>query len=79
MYQALRVRGIPLIIQSIPDYNGPGGTVIQPSEPHLVETFPLEYFKTDRPGLHFLPAKRLLEPYVARATLLDRSLDTIQP
>jgi hypothetical protein len=69
MYQTLRVRGIPLIIQSIPDYNGPGGTVVDSSAPHLVESFPLQYFSTDRPGLHFLPAKRLLEPYVANTRL----------
>jgi hypothetical protein len=69
MYLALRVRGIPLIIQSVPDYNGPGGTSYELSEPHLSETFPLEYFKTDRPGLYFLPAKEVLAPYVDKTQL----------
>ena len=51
MYDVLSERKIPLVIQSIPTMS-------------LVDLIPLEYFKTTRPGVTFVPMKPLLESLV---------------
>jgi len=68
MYQLTRARGIPLVIQSIPTavYRTSDSGV---TEMRLVELFPLDEFDVQRPGIHFLAAKPLLDPEVGRTLL----------
>jgi hypothetical protein len=62
MYELCLSRNIPLVIQSIPYHR------MEPDG--LVEMFPVtEEFRTDREGLHFLPMKPLLDPWVGREQL----------
>lgn len=58
LYAVARARDLPLVIHSIPSRADPGTG----EPPLLVEQFPLEHFAVDRPGLHFVPAKAVLEP-----------------
>jgi len=53
-----RAKGIPLLIQSIP--------VFAPGEQRneLFDAFPLAEFDVHRPGVHYLSAKVVLDPYV---------------
>jgi lysophospholipase L1-like esterase len=57
-----RERGVPLVIQSIPNFS--------PEPPTLVDAFP-KAFSADRPGVAFLAAKPLLEPYLGREKLYN--------
>jgi len=54
LYADTRSRNIPLVIHSIP----------WPSKKGLVEMFPFEDFDVHRPGISFLSAKPLLDPYI---------------
>jgi lysophospholipase L1-like esterase len=58
-YEQLHERGIPFVIQSIP-------TEV---EDDLVESFPIEAFNLDQPGLYFLPMRNELLPYVGQEQL----------
>jgi lysophospholipase L1-like esterase len=69
LYQETRERGIPLVIQSIPTAVYRGGDDSGVSEMRLVELFPLAEFDVQRPGLHFLATKPLLDPEVGRTLL----------
>lgn len=62
IYEACRARGIPLVVQSIPG--------LREDPVRLIDTFPKDtYFDVDRPGLHYLAAKELLEPHLGRELL----------
>jgi hypothetical protein len=62
MYGLLRERGIPLVIHSIPGQSGPWNHPLE-------EVFPLDEFPTQRPGLLFVPAKKVLDPLVGKEVL----------
>ncbi len=62
IYQKTRERGVPLVIHSIPTQFGP------PDRP-LTELFPFAEFATQRPGLLFVPTKKVLEPFVGKELL----------
>ena len=61
LYQMLRARDIPLVIQSIPAQ----GMADNP----LKEQFPLEQFDTNRRGISFLSGKKMLDPHVTKQPL----------
>ncbi len=61
MYAFCRERGIPLVIQSIPDLLPPATPGAPPEQWDLVELFPAEAFDFDRPGVAFAPARDWLE------------------
>jgi hypothetical protein len=61
MLESTTRNGVPLVIQSIPSYREP--------PPRLVERFPLAEFEVQRPNLHFLAAKDVLDPLVADTLL----------
>jgi lysophospholipase L1-like esterase len=65
IYADCRERGIPLVIQSIPTPNANH----DPTD--LYEVFPLAEFDVNRPGLVFLPAKSVLQPYVGHQLLYN--------
>jgi len=59
IYEQLRARGIPFVIQSIPTEVGED----------LVESFPTRYFQLDQPGVYFLSRRNELLPYVGEQQL----------
>ena len=59
IYEQLRARGIPFVIQSIPTEVGED----------LVESFPSQYFQVDQPGVYFLSMREELLPYVGKQQL----------
>lgn len=61
IYATTRERGIPLVVQSIPSPRD--------DPERLVELFPVELFDFDRAGLAFVPAKRVLDPWLGREQL----------
>jgi lysophospholipase L1-like esterase len=63
IYADCRERGIPLVIQSIPLPNA------NHAPTDLIEGFPLAEFDVRRPGLLFLPAKSVLQPYLGHELL----------
>jgi hypothetical protein len=63
IYADCRERGIPLVIQSIPTPNA------NHAPTDLYEVFPSAEFDVHRPGLVFLPAKSVLQPYVGKELL----------
>lgn len=65
MYEVLREKDIPLVVQSIP-----GGLYAGDSKP--VDIFPLEYFDIDRPGLAYVTIKPLAEAYDGDEVLVNR-------
>lgn len=61
LYEETRSHDVPLVVHSIPT---------QRSDPlRLVDTFPLDRFRPDRPGLVYVPAKEVLDPYVGEELL----------
>jgi lysophospholipase L1-like esterase len=62
LYRRAREHGVPLVVQSIPNFT--------PEPPTLVDAFPAG-FAADRPGLAVLAAKPLLEPYLGREKLYN--------
>ena len=61
MYETTHAHHIPLVILCIPTYQG--------HPERLRELFPLGLLPLDRPGLHFLSGKGLLEPHLGRQQL----------
>ncbi len=60
IYSEMRARDVPLIIQSIPRFAR--------NPPRLVDLFPAD-FDVGRERLHYLSAKKLLEPYLGEELL----------
>jgi hypothetical protein len=69
LYEFTRSKGIPLVIQSIPDLLPPKAPGIPPEQWELVELFPLDDFDVKRPGLHFAAAKKWLDPHRGKQLL----------
>ena len=65
MYGNLHERGIPLVIHSIAAQAGPWDRPLE-------EMFPLAEFPTRRPGLLFVPSKKVLDPLVGKQVLYNQ-------
>jgi hypothetical protein len=61
IYKTTREHGLSLVILSIPWY--------RQHPDRLAEAFPVAEFPVERPGLSFVPAKTLLDPYVGKEQL----------
>lgn len=59
LYESCRQRGIELVVESIPVKHGDT----------LADVFPYEYFRIDRPGLHFIRCADYLLPHLATTLL----------
>ena len=61
IYRGLYDKGIPFVVQSIP-YVGESDD--DPDLLQVIDAFPRRCFTFDRPGIHFFPAKDVLDPHV---------------
>ena len=66
IYAITRARGIPLVIQSIPNK--------RVLEQTLVDSFPIGEFDVKRPGIEFLAMKALLDPLESKRPLETKDL-----